>query len=61
MELAQLAAVAMTAGATVDMLAGIPLSFPTYANVLGRAAINAARQLDAPGVWDAAELALAPE
>ena len=49
----------MAAGATVDMLAGIPLSFPTYANVLG-AAIDA-RQLDAPGVWDAAELALAPE
>jgi len=60
-ELAQVAAVAMAAGATVDMLAGIPLSFPTYANVLGRAAIDAACQLEAPGVWDAAELALAPE
>jgi dihydrolipoamide dehydrogenase len=60
-ELAQVAAVAMAAGATVDVLARIPLSFPTYANVLGRAAIDAARQIDGPGVWDAAELTLAPE
>jgi dihydrolipoamide dehydrogenase len=55
-ELAQVAAVAMASGTTVDVLAGIPLSFPTYANVLGRAAIAAARQLEAPGVWDDAEL-----
>jgi len=56
-ELAQLAAVAMAAAAPVDVLARVPLSFPTYANVLGRAAIDAAHQLDAPGLWDTAELA----
>ena len=56
-ELAQLAAVAMASEATVDVLARVPLSFPTYANVLGRAAIDAAHQLDAPDLWDVAELA----
>jgi pyruvate/2-oxoglutarate dehydrogenase complex dihydrolipoamide dehydrogenase (E3) component len=45
-ELAQLAAVAISAGMRVDRLAMTPLSFPTYANALGRAAILAARQLD---------------
>jgi Pyridine nucleotide-disulphide oxidoreductase, dimerisation domain len=60
-ELAQVAAVAMASGATVDVLAGIPLSFPTYTNVLGRAALDAANQLDAPDVWDAAELATMPQ
>jgi dihydrolipoamide dehydrogenase len=59
-ELAQVAAVTMASGATVDVLARLPLSFPTYANVLGRAAIDAAYQLGTPGIWDAAELALAP-
>jgi pyruvate/2-oxoglutarate dehydrogenase complex dihydrolipoamide dehydrogenase (E3) component len=59
-ELAQVAAVAMASGATVDVLVGIPLSFPTYTNVLGRAALDAANQLNAPGIWDAAELATAP-
>jgi len=42
-ELAQIAAVAMTAGMRVGTLAEIPLSFPTYTNVLGRAAIRALR------------------
>ena len=46
-ELAQLAAIAMAAKMTVDQLALVPFSFPTYANALGRAAIKAARQLDA--------------
>ena len=44
-ELAQLAAVAMAAGMTVDQLAEVPLSFPTYAGVLGRAAAMATRML----------------
>ena len=44
-EVAQMAAIAMTAGMKVDDLARIPLSFPTYANVLGRAALRAAREL----------------
>ncbi len=45
-ELAQLAAITMAANMTVEQLALVPFSFPTYANALGRAAITAARQLD---------------
>lgn len=44
-EVAQMAAIAMTAGMKLDDLARIPLSFPTYANVLGRAALRAVREL----------------
>ena len=46
-ELAQLAAIAMAAHMTVEQLALVPFSFPTYANALGRAAITALRELDA--------------
>jgi pyruvate/2-oxoglutarate dehydrogenase complex dihydrolipoamide dehydrogenase (E3) component len=45
-ELAQLAAVAMASGMTVERLALVPFSFPTYANTLERAAVKAARRLD---------------
>ena len=45
-ELAQLAAVAMAAGMTVEQLALVPFSFPTYANAIGRAALKAARSLE---------------
>ena len=45
-ELAQVAAVAMTAGMTVERLAYVPLSFPTYAGVLVRAAAMAAREMN---------------
>ena len=41
-ELAQLAAVAMTGSVTVDELARLPLSFPTYTDVFHRAAFVAA-------------------
>jgi len=44
-EVAQMAAIAMTAEMTVDAVARIPLSFPTYANVFGRAALRAVRKL----------------
>lgn len=44
-EVAQMAAIAMTAGMSVDSVARIPLSFPTYANVFGRAALRAVRKL----------------
>jgi pyruvate/2-oxoglutarate dehydrogenase complex dihydrolipoamide dehydrogenase (E3) component len=44
-EVAQMAAIAMTAEMTVDAVARIPLSFPTYANVFGRAALRAVRNL----------------
>jgi len=47
-ELAQLAAVAVASDMTVEQLALVPFSFPTYANALGRAAVRAARQLVAP-------------
>jgi hypothetical protein len=36
----------MAGGMTVDALARIPLSFPTYSGILGRAAAVAARQLN---------------
>ena len=45
-EVAQIAAVAIAAGMTVDDLARLPLSFPTYAGILGRAAAIAARALN---------------
>jgi pyruvate/2-oxoglutarate dehydrogenase complex dihydrolipoamide dehydrogenase (E3) component len=44
-EIIQVAAVAMTAGMLANELARIPLSFPTYAAVLGRAAYAASREL----------------
>ena len=47
-EVAQMAAIAMTAEMTVDAVARIPLSFPTYANVFGRAALRAVRGLSHP-------------
>lgn len=50
-ELAQVAATAMAGGLTVEQLARVPFSFPTYANALGRAAINAAAELDASQMW----------
>lgn len=45
-EIVQAAAIAMTGNLTAEALARIPLSFPTYIGVLGRAAGNAARQLN---------------
>ena len=51
-EVVHVAAVPMASGTAVEVLAGIPLSFPTYTNVLGRAAIDAARQLGVRGAWD---------
>jgi pyruvate/2-oxoglutarate dehydrogenase complex dihydrolipoamide dehydrogenase (E3) component len=44
-ELAQLGAVTIASQMTIDQLALVPFSFPTYANALGRAAIKAAREL----------------
>jgi pyruvate/2-oxoglutarate dehydrogenase complex dihydrolipoamide dehydrogenase (E3) component len=45
-EVAQMSAIAMAARLTVEDLARIPLSFPTYGNVLGRAALRAVRMLN---------------
>ena len=45
-DIVQTAAIAIAAGMRVDDLARVPLSFPTYAGILGRAAAMAARQLN---------------
>jgi len=50
-EITQLAAVAMTGNLRVDDLAQVPLSFPTYAGVLGRVAAVIARQLNLNLDW----------
>jgi dihydrolipoamide dehydrogenase len=45
-EITQVAAIAIAAGMRVDELTRVPLSFPTYAGMLGRVAASAARQLN---------------
>jgi dihydrolipoamide dehydrogenase len=52
-EITQVAAIAIAAGMRVDDLAQIPLSFPTYAGILGRVAASAARQLNLKVIWQA--------
>ena len=47
----QIVAVAITGGMSVDELARIPFSFPTYAGVIGRAAYRAARELGHDVGW----------
>jgi len=54
-EIIQLAAIAIAAGMKVDDLARVPLSFPTYAGVLGRVAASAARQLNLKVSWQGHE------
>ena len=50
-EITQLAAVAMAGNMRVDDLAQVPLSFPTYAGVLGRVAGMVTRQLNLNLDW----------
>ena len=45
-DIVQMAAIAIAAGMAVDDLARVPLCFPTYAGILGRAAATAARLLN---------------
>jgi pyruvate/2-oxoglutarate dehydrogenase complex dihydrolipoamide dehydrogenase (E3) component len=52
-EIVQVVAIAMAAGMRVDDLARVPLSFPTYAGMLGRAAYRAACQLNLDVSWGA--------
>ena len=52
-EITQVAAIAIAAGMRVDDLAQVPLSFPTYAGILGRVAASAARQLNLNVSWQA--------
>jgi len=56
-EIVQVGAVAIAAAMPVEQFVRIPLSFPTYTNVLGRAAVDAARQLGLTDFWDAPEWA----
>ncbi len=44
-EIAQVVAIAMAGGMGVDNLAKVPLSFPTYAGIVARAAYRAAQQI----------------
>ena len=55
-EIAQVAAVAMSGLMRVDELAQVPLSFPTYAGVLGRVAAQATRQLNLKLDWQASQM-----
>jgi len=55
-EIAQVAAVAMSGRMRVDDLAQVPLSFPTYAGVLGRVAAQATRRLNLKLDWQAGQM-----
>ena len=50
-EITQVAAIVIESGMPVDRLAQMPLSFPTYAGILGRVAAKAARQLNLDVGW----------
>jgi pyruvate/2-oxoglutarate dehydrogenase complex dihydrolipoamide dehydrogenase (E3) component len=50
-EITQVAAIVIAAGMRVDELAQVPLSFPTYAGILGRVAASATRQLNLTMGW----------
>jgi pyruvate/2-oxoglutarate dehydrogenase complex dihydrolipoamide dehydrogenase (E3) component len=52
-EITQVAAIAMAARMRVDDLAGVPLSFPTYAGILARVAASATRELNLKVSWQA--------
>jgi pyruvate/2-oxoglutarate dehydrogenase complex dihydrolipoamide dehydrogenase (E3) component len=52
-EIAQVAAIAVSGGMRVDELARTPLAFPTYTGNLAYAAADAARQLDLDVGWQA--------
>lgn len=52
-EIAQVASIVIASGMRIDDLARVPLSFPTYAGVLGRLAASATRQLNLSVGWQA--------
>jgi pyruvate/2-oxoglutarate dehydrogenase complex dihydrolipoamide dehydrogenase (E3) component len=54
-EITQVAAIAMASGMRIDDLARVPLSFPTYAGILGRVAVKATRELNLKIDWLANE------
>lgn len=51
-EITQIAAIAMSAGMRINDLLTVPLSFPTYSDVLVRATADAARQLKLEVSWN---------
>jgi pyruvate/2-oxoglutarate dehydrogenase complex dihydrolipoamide dehydrogenase (E3) component len=55
-EITQVAAVCIAARMRVDGLAQVPLSFPTYAGVLGRVAALATRSLNLKLDWQASQM-----
>jgi pyruvate/2-oxoglutarate dehydrogenase complex dihydrolipoamide dehydrogenase (E3) component len=55
-EIAQVAAIAISAGMRVDDFARVPLAFPTYMGNLAYAAADAARQLDLHVGWQATKV-----
>lgn len=55
-EIAQVAAIGISAGMRVDELARVPLAFPTYTGNLAYAAAAAARQLDLDVGWQASKI-----
>ena len=55
-EIIQVAAIAIASGMRVDDLARVPLSFPTYAGILGRAAAKATHELNLKIDWLANEI-----
>jgi len=54
-DIVQVATIAMAAGMRVDDLARVPLSFPTYAGILGRLAASVARRLNLTARGQASE------
>jgi pyruvate/2-oxoglutarate dehydrogenase complex dihydrolipoamide dehydrogenase (E3) component len=52
-EITQVAAIAMAGGMRVEDVARVPLSYPTYTEILALAAADAARQLDVDISWQA--------
>ena len=52
-DIAQVVSIVIAAQMRVDDLARVPLSFPTYAGVIGRLAANATRQLNRSVNWQA--------
>jgi pyruvate/2-oxoglutarate dehydrogenase complex dihydrolipoamide dehydrogenase (E3) component len=55
-EIAQVAAIAMAGRMRVDELAQVPLSFPTYAGIIGRVAASASRELNLKVDWQAHQI-----
>jgi dihydrolipoamide dehydrogenase len=55
-EITQVAAIAIASGMRIDELARVPLSFPTYAGILGRVAASATRRLNLKVDWQASQM-----